>query len=78
MQIYNFFGLYVPAGTPAPIAERLNAEVNRIFREPKVIARFAEMGAELYPGTARDFARFLEGERSRWGQLIRTRGIRPE
>ncbi|MFT3815779.1 MAG: tripartite tricarboxylate transporter substrate binding protein [Acidovorax sp.] len=78
MQVYNFFGLYVPAGTPAAIAERLNAETNRIFREPSVVARFAEMGAELHPGSARDFAQFLEGERSRWGNLIRTRGIRPE
>ncbi len=78
MQIHNFFGLYVPSGTPAAIAERLNAEANRIFRDPQVIARFAEMGAELHPGTAAAFAKFLDGERSRWGGLIRARGIRPE
>ena len=78
LQIYNFFGLYVPAGTPAAVAQRLNAEVNRIFRQPDVVAKFAEMGAELHPGTAAAFSAFLEGERSRWGQLIRARGIRPE
>ncbi|AZG10741.1 tripartite tricarboxylate transporter substrate binding protein [Pigmentiphaga sp. H8] len=78
MNVYNFFGLYVPSGTPAAIVERLNAEANRIFSAPQVIAKFAEMGAELHPGSAADFARFLEGERSRWGSLIRTRGIRPE
>ncbi|MEK7943244.1 tripartite tricarboxylate transporter substrate binding protein [Pigmentiphaga sp. YJ18] len=78
MNVYNFFGLYVPSGTPVAIVERLNAEANRIFSTPQVIAKFAEMGAELHPGSAGDFARFLEGERSRWGSLIRTRGIRPE
>ncbi len=78
MQVYNFFGLYVPAGTPAAITERLNAEANRIFSDPKVIAKFAEMGAELHPGTAQAFAKFLEGERSKWGGLIRARGILPE
>ncbi|RCW65142.1 Bug family tripartite tricarboxylate transporter substrate binding protein [Pseudorhodoferax soli] len=78
LQIYNFFGLYVPAGTPATVAERLNAEVNRIFRQPEVVAKFAEMGAELHPGSASAFSAFLEGERSRWGQLIRSQGIRPE
>jgi tripartite-type tricarboxylate transporter receptor subunit TctC len=78
LQVYNFFGLYVPAGTPAAVAERLNAEVNRIFRQPEVVAKFAEMGAELHPGSAAAFSAFLEGERSRWGQLIRSRNIRPE
>lgn len=78
LQIYNFFGLYVPAGTPAGVARRLNEEVNRIFRLPQVQARFAEMGAELHPGSAEDFAQFLAGERAKWGGLIKARNIRPE
>lgn len=78
LQIYNFFGLYVPAGTPTAVVQRLNAEVNRIFRQSEVVAKFAEMGAELHPGTGAAFAEFLEGERARWGQLIRAQGIRPE
>lgn len=78
MQVHNFFGLYVPAGTSAAITTRLNAEVNRVFRLPSVRAKFAEMGAELDPGSAQAFTEFLEGERNKWGTLIRVRNIRPE
>jgi tripartite-type tricarboxylate transporter receptor subunit TctC len=64
-------GLLVPAGTPADVIARLNAEVNRALAAPDVRARIAELGADPAGGTPEQFAAFINGEMARWGKLIK-------
>jgi tripartite-type tricarboxylate transporter receptor subunit TctC len=59
-------GLFTTAGTPAPIIERLNAEVNRILRDPETIARFAEQGIAPAGGTPQEFGAYVGSEIRRW------------
>lgn len=66
--------MFAPAGTPAPILAKLNAEVNTIMRQPEVQARFAELGARPVGGTPEEMQRFLRTEVDRWAEVIRRSG----
>lgn len=64
-------GVLVPAGTPAEIVARLNADLNRVLAMPDVRDRLTELGAEPVGGTPGEFAAFINGEVTRWGKLIK-------
>ncbi len=70
--------LFAPAGTPAPILAKLNAEVNAIMRKPDVQTRFAELGAQPVGGTPEEMQRFLRAEVDRWADVIRRSGAKAD
>jgi tripartite-type tricarboxylate transporter receptor subunit TctC len=73
-----WFGVLVPAGTPAPAALRLNQEIVRALREPELIERVTAQGATPAPTTPEAFAAFIRAEIARWAPVIRQAGIKPE
>jgi tripartite-type tricarboxylate transporter receptor subunit TctC len=66
-----WLGLMAPAGTPAPVVERLNAEVNRILASPATRGAQARLGAQPMPMTVAEFGRFLRRDVERQGEWIR-------
>ncbi|MBI2961735.1 MAG: tripartite tricarboxylate transporter substrate binding protein [Betaproteobacteria bacterium] len=68
-------GLFVPAGTPAAIVQRLHAEFAKAIRAPEVQARFQEVGAEPVMNSTAEFTAFLRAEHARLGKLIREHKI---
>jgi tripartite-type tricarboxylate transporter receptor subunit TctC len=75
-EVLGWFGLYAPAGTPADIVRRLNAEVNALIVHPATVQKFAELGAEPLGGTPEALAAFLRSEQDKWGKVIRDLGIK--
>jgi tripartite-type tricarboxylate transporter receptor subunit TctC len=75
-EVLGWFGLYAPAGTPADIVRRLNAEVNALIVLPATVQKFAELGAEPLGGTPEALAAFLKAEQDKWGRVIRDLGIK--
>lgn len=78
LNVYGWFIMQAPKGTPAPVLQRLNAEVNKAMREPDVIAKFREFGTYPTPGNVADAQRFLSEEKARFGGIIQTLGLKPE
>jgi tripartite-type tricarboxylate transporter receptor subunit TctC len=74
----QWWGLWGPAGLPQPVVERLNAAANKVFSNPEFIKRFNNEGLELSGGTPADLTAYLRADYNRWGQVIRTAGIKPE
>jgi tripartite-type tricarboxylate transporter receptor subunit TctC len=66
-----FFGIAVPKGTPAPIIERLNREVNAALKDPKIAARLADLGGIQIGGTPADFTKLVEDETAKWEKVIK-------
>jgi tripartite-type tricarboxylate transporter receptor subunit TctC len=66
----SWFGLVAPRGTPAPVARRLNKEVNAALVSPKIRQRLAEMGADAFPGTPANFGRFIARETDKYRKVI--------
>jgi len=74
----TWYGLLAPAGTPAPIIARLNAEVNRVLKTPEVRQRLAAEGGDALGGSPEQFAAFLKAEHSKWGRVVKESGARAE
>ena len=74
----QWLGLLAPAGTPAPIVERLNAEVNRALATDAVVRAFHERGMDTRAGTPDAFRQTLLAEVQKWGAVLRAGGIRLE
>ena len=70
----TWWGIGVPKGTPAEIVEKLNRETNAILSEPKIKARFAELGSAPLIMTPGEFAKFLAGETEKWAKAVKFSG----
>jgi tripartite-type tricarboxylate transporter receptor subunit TctC len=74
----TWFGMFAPAGTPAAIVGRLNAELVRICNQPEVIERLAPDGGEPIGSTAEAFAEHLAREIARWRKVVQDAGIKTQ
>jgi tripartite-type tricarboxylate transporter receptor subunit TctC len=72
----SWFGLVAPARTPPAIVERLAAETAVAVKDAEMQKRFGELGARLVGNTPAEFARLVVEERARWGDVIRSAGIK--
>jgi tripartite-type tricarboxylate transporter receptor subunit TctC len=72
----NWFGIFGPANLPPPIVERVNAEMNRILRDPAVKEKFYQLGFDITGGTPAEFARVVEREGERWKKVIETAHVK--
>ena len=74
----SWYCVSAPKGTPADIVDKLNREVNAALADPKMKARFAELGGMLLPGSPSDFGKFIAAETEKWGKVIRAANIKAE
>ena len=74
----SFHGISAPKGTPREIVDKLNAEINAALADPKVKARLAELGGEVFTGTPEDYGRYLKGEIERWAKVIEFSGAKAD
>lgn len=71
---YSWFGISGPAGTPAPIVERLNAEIRASIAEPAVARRLDELGGSPRDWSAAEFTEFVAKEYETWAPVVRASG----
>ena len=77
-ELFNWFGIFAPAGTPRPAIDRLNKAVNAALAQPKVLERIRSAGAEEYPGTADELTAQVRVEFEKYGKLVRGLGLKAE
>ena len=77
-EMSQWYGLLAPAGMPAPIMDRLNAEVAKALQHPDVRTRFAAEGAEPVSSSPQEFAKFYKAEIAKWTAVVQKAGIRRE
>ncbi|MBK6865385.1 MAG: tripartite tricarboxylate transporter substrate binding protein [Ideonella sp.] len=73
----QWYGVVAPAGTPAALVVRLNAEINKALALPDVARQLAAEGAVPAPGTPEDFARLIAREIPRWAEVVRAGNVQP-
>jgi len=74
----TWFALLAPAGTPAAIADRMNAEVNRALGSPEMRTRLDAMGFAPDARSRPDFAAYLRTEVAKWAEVVRVSGATAE
>jgi tripartite-type tricarboxylate transporter receptor subunit TctC len=76
---YSWYGIYAPAGTPAPIVERMAAAIDEALATPAITERFDQMGTPAMRGwTPQRFADFLKSEIALWVPLVQASGARAD
>jgi tripartite-type tricarboxylate transporter receptor subunit TctC len=76
--IGSWFGLLAPAGTPAPIIARLNAETVKVLGRDDVKATLGAQGLNLAPGTPEQFAAHIKSEIAKFTRIAKAAGIKAE
>jgi tripartite-type tricarboxylate transporter receptor subunit TctC len=72
----NWYGLIMPAATPAEIQKRVHAAAVAALRAPALAEQYAKVGGLASPGTPQDYARFLAGEQAKWSKVVNAIGFK--
>lgn len=75
-EVSVWYGFAVPAGTPQPVVERLNAEIAKALRHPTVAERLGALGLAIVADSPGHFARFVGVEREKMRKLVEASGAR--
>ena len=75
-EAYEWNGVFVPYGTPAPIVKTLNARINEALRTPLVIERFNQLNIETRSTTPQEFRTFVQDQMALWSKVVRDANIR--
>ena len=78
LDIREWYGVIVPAATPAPIVNKLNAEMVKVFKRPDVQKRLTEMGAEFVGSSPQELSKQLANDVRTWAKWVKDVGVRVE
>ncbi len=71
-------GVFVPAGTPAAIVERLNRDINALLKEPEASSALVKLGFTPVGGTPEEFRKLVADSIDKWGKVVREANIKVE
>lgn len=71
----QWYGISGPAGLPVEIVNNLNSQINRILKEPQIIAKFEAETLTLMPMTPQQFTTYIDKDLNKWKKLVKERGI---
>jgi tripartite-type tricarboxylate transporter receptor subunit TctC len=77
-EISEWNAILVPAGTPADVQARLQAELAKIMRMPDIRKKFADLGAETVGSSQQELAAFLKAEMAKWAEVVKAADIKIE
>jgi tripartite-type tricarboxylate transporter receptor subunit TctC len=70
-----FYGMSAPKDTPPEIVATLNKAINDVLGDPKLIARFAEIGGVPTPMTPEAYGKYIAAETERWRKVVEFAGV---
>ena len=76
--VNNWYGVFVPAGTPKEIVARLNTEIVKVLNLPDAKQRLLESGIEATPSTPEQFATYILAETRKWAKVVKDANIKVE
>jgi len=78
MVVTAWFGLIAPAGTPAPVIDKLAKATQAVLAQPEVQQRFHAMGGQAGGNSPAEFTAFIDQERERWSTTVKAAGLGPQ
>lgn len=76
-EVTNWFGILAPAGTPAPVIDKIHQQVAKLIGQESNRQLMLKMGLELSPMGPTEFDRFIRSEIEKWIKVVREMGIEP-
>src|SRR5690606_33981255 len=75
IEAVTWVGMFAPAGTPASIVERLNKEIDRIIKDPDIVAKLQAQGIEPAGGSPKVLSDLVSSEIERWTAVAKANNI---
>ena len=75
-EAFEWNGVFLPAGTPEPVAAKLQKALQDVLKEDEVQQRLADMGAQPIGSSPAEFAAFLKKDDAKWGEVVRKGSIK--
>ena len=76
--VSGLLGVGAPKGTPAEIVDRLNKEINATLADPKIKARMADLGSDIFTSSPADFGKVIAEETEKWGKVVKFAGLKAD
>jgi tripartite-type tricarboxylate transporter receptor subunit TctC len=77
-EVNSWYGLCAVAGTPAPILDKVHADLTTVLRLPEIQQRMRDLVIEVAPTSPQEFAKFIRSETERWARVIKAANIPQE
>jgi len=74
----GWYGIVAPKGTPRPVIEALNKQVNAALAEPATRKRFTDLGCDVFSGSPEDFKTFIAAETEKWAKVVAFAGMKAD
>lgn len=74
----TWFAVFAPAGTPSDAVNRINAEMQRVFKLPDVVDKLKALGLEPWISTPEELARYQASEMIKWAKVVKESGAKAE
>jgi tripartite-type tricarboxylate transporter receptor subunit TctC len=73
--ISSWYGVMAPAGTPAPVLQKLDEALQKAMKDPEIASKMAAIGVEPAPLNAADFGQYIKAEIPAWAKMIEIANI---
>ena len=77
-EVANWIGIVAPAGTPAPIVDKLYKEISAVLESPEVQKRLSSEGAQIARMSPAEFGDFMVKQLEKWGRVVEKAGIKTQ
>jgi tripartite-type tricarboxylate transporter receptor subunit TctC len=77
-EVTSWYGLWLPAGTPAPIVQKLRQAVVKAFEDPKLRETWFQLGAEIGGASSDEFRDLVRRDVVKWARVVKDAGVKPE
>jgi tripartite-type tricarboxylate transporter receptor subunit TctC len=74
----SWVAILAPAGTPRPVIDRLNRELNAVLTDPATVEKLSTLGIVATPGTAQQLADQIRNDLAKYGQVVKAAGIKAD
>jgi tripartite-type tricarboxylate transporter receptor subunit TctC len=78
MEMTAWQGIVAPAGTPAPIIQRMHAEIQKALANPEVRSKLVAAGTEILGSTPEEYAAYIRSELARWSRIVKETGAKAD
>jgi tripartite-type tricarboxylate transporter receptor subunit TctC len=77
-EVFVWYGICAPKGTPPEIVDKLNKAVDVVLADPRLQARFHELGGEVMPMSSAEFGKLVADETAKWAKVVKFAGVSVE
>jgi tripartite-type tricarboxylate transporter receptor subunit TctC len=78
VESYAWYGFFAPAGTPKEVIAKLNSETLKVMKQSEFQRILADTGSDFVGDSPQNFAKFVQAEAAKWGDLVKKSGATVE